>query len=434
MPANTPLTLSQFQYYVGNALRAVPQLQRCWIVAELSDLAVKGGHCYMELLEKDARGTTVAKARAMIWAREFPYLRRKFYDATGRDLSSGIKVMVCGSATYHSVFGFSITISDIDPSYTVGDMERLRREILMRLHNEGVIGFNRSLPLSITPQRIAIISAEGAAGYGDFMNELLSAPEQFAVYPMLFPAVMQGERTAPSVLHALDLIEGTADMWDCVVIIRGGGATTDLNGFDNYDLARRVATFGIPVYVGIGHERDRTVLDEVAAVRCKTPTAVAAYINDTLRNTLALTTQLVDRAARYCSDAIHGEKRRLDSIETSLPSRASNCLLKARMNLNNLCQRVAKDAAAKVAGERTTISRLALRSENGAKTVVSNARLRLQRLDDMSRLLSPDNTLRRGYSITRVNGKAVRDASLLHPGDTITTTLANGTLTSKIEN
>lgn len=194
--------------------------------------------------------------------------------------------------------------------------------------------------LSPTPQKIAVISAEGAAGYGDFMNQIEHNPDGFAIYTMLFSASMQGDRTAPTVLHALDMVEQTAHMWDAVAIIRGGGATTDLNGFDNYDIARRVATFPLPVIVGIGHERDRTVLDEIACVRCKTPTAVAAYIIDTLRVAYTAATDRVRRIAQYGAEALRGEHLRLTNLTQTIPALAKNSVMHEQLKLNTLAQNI----------------------------------------------------------------------------------------------
>lgn len=451
---NGRMTLSQFQQLVTNAINKEFALKNVWVQAEFSDLRIVGGHCYMELIEKDSAGTTRAKIRAMIWSGTLSALRRKFYDATGRDIASGMKVLVRGSATHHSIYGLSFTISDIDPSFTLGDMERVRREILERLTREGVIEKNRRLQLSPAPQRIAVISAEGAAGYGDFMNQIARNPEGFAIYTLLFPATMQGERTTATVMEALDKVEMTAatGKWDAVAIIRGGGATTDMNGFDNLELARRVATFPLPVIVGIGHERDRTVLDEIACIRCKTPTAVAAFIVDTLRMAYTAASDLVQRIARYGTEALRGEHLRLAGLSQSLPALARNRVIQEKMELSRLSQsipalvqgRVARQRVcltdyagklqrgvdARIHAEQKLIARAALMLENRSGSLIQRERLRLQRLDDMLRLLSPNNTLRRGYSITRVNGHAVSDASKISPGTTVETTLASGKIIS----
>jgi len=449
---NDSLTLSQFQQLVTNAINKESGLKNVWVQAEFSDLRIAGGHCYMELIEKDTAGTTRAKIRAMIWSGTLGPLRHKFFNATGRDIASGMKVLVRGSASHHSIYGLSFTINDIDPSYTLGDMERVRREILDRLARERVIDHNKSLQPPIDLRRIAVISAPGAAGYGDFMNQIGLNHDGFVIYTMLFPAVMQGERTAPSVMDALNKVEMSRAHWDAVVIIRGGGATTDLNGFDNYDLARRVATFPLPVIVGIGHERDRTVLDEIACVRCKTPTAVAAFILDTLRTAYRTATDLVNRIARYSSEAMRGEHLRLSTLQQNIPALARNRILREKMTLTRLSQmlpsliqnrvtgqrltlsdyaaRLRRDTDLRLNNERNRLERAVMRLSAGAANVSQREQLRLRRISDMLRVLSPENTLRRGYSITRVNGHAVTDPASIAPGTEIETTLATGTLTS----
>ncbi len=428
--ATNHISLLQLQQMVTATLQSNPNLRGVWVMAELSDVRFSGGHCYMELIEKNAAGTTCAKIRANIWANTLPGLRSKFYAATGRDIASGIKVLVRGSVNHHAIYGLSFNIVDINPDYTLGDMERIRREILNRLVREGVAGRNKALPFPMAPQKIAVISAAGAAGYGDFINQLEGGG--FAIYPMLFSAVLQGDRTAPSVMAALDKVEMAVDFWDCVVIIRGGGATTDLNGFDNLELARRVATFPIPVVVGIGHERDRTVLDELACVRCKTPTAVAAFLLDRLNTSFTAVTDAVRRIAKYSADALKGEHLRLANIEQSIPAILTQRSLKAKMRLQQLAGSLGRGVSARFASENDRISRLGLRVGSAAKSGIGNASLKLERLESMLRVLSPENTLKRGYSITRVAGHAVSDIADLRPGETIETIFADGSAFSTV--
>lgn len=267
---------------LNTALRAAVDKafpDKYWVCAEVSELHVNAaGHCYLELIEKNARGATVARQRAMIWAPVFRLLKPYFEQETGFAFSAGIKVLVQVSVAFHELYGMSLVIGDINPTYTLGDAARRRAEILRRLVDEGVIDMNRELALPIVPQRIAVISSGTAAGYGDFIDQLQNNPYRYVFYPVLFPAVMQGERTESSVIEALNRIYAAIDHFDCVVIIRGGGATSDLGSFDSYPLAANVAQFPLPVVVGIGHDRDETVLDHVAAVRVKTPTAAAEWL------------------------------------------------------------------------------------------------------------------------------------------------------------
>lgn len=448
------LTLSQFALAVGDSIRRCPATQGAWIVAELSDVRVSGGHCYMELIEKDARGATVAKMRGMIWASSFYQLRAKFMAATGREIGSGMKVMVRGSATFHNVYGLAVNISDIDPSYTLGDMERLRREILLRLEKEGIINANKGIPLPADLQRIAVISAGGAAGYGDFMKQLDMNARGFRFYTHLFEAVMQGDRTSSSVRAALAEVRKTAHLWDCVVIVRGGGATSDLNGFDDYELARAVALFPLPVLVGIGHERDRTVLDEIANTRLKTPTAVGAFLVDRLTQAWEAALTLTNRIASFAADRIKGEhivlshlgasvpmlakariadaRLRLSRIATGLPAVSSGRIARSLASLDALARMMETAAANRTSTERTALDRLADTLADAAGARLRDAASRLDALASLTDALSPSATLGRGYSITRCGGKTVRSAAHLLPGARIETTLADGTVTSEV--
>lgn len=454
MPHNKPFSLSELQQLLGSTIRMNPQLQNVWVTAEMSDLRVTGGHCYMELIEKDSGGTTVAKTRAMIWASNLYGLRSKFYAATGRDIATGMKVMVKGSVNHHSLYGLSFVINDIDPSYTLGDLERLRKEILQKLEREGMLRANLAYQMPRTPLRIAVVSAPGAAGYGDFMNQLHTNPDGFKFYPFLFPAVMQGDRTSVSVRQALDMVASTIDLWDCVVIIRGGGSTSDLNGFDEYELAKAVATFPLPVVVGIGHERDRTVLDEIACVRCKTPTAVAAYLIDSLRMAYGDLLDNVRKIARYSADRLQGEKYRLANMEVSLPavvkarimtserelSQLSHSLERGAIltlnshkdKLRRLSHAVALNASKTTAGEIERVQMLKIRYANALKNLLRQPTMRLDAIENMVRVLSPENTIKRGYSITMLNGKAVSSLNQLKDGDVIETRLADGLVVSKV--
>lgn len=447
-----PMSLSMLAQLVGDSIRRNPALQQVWVMAELSDVRASG-HCYMELIEKDVFGRTTAKMRAQIWQSTYTVLDRKFRIATGSGIVSGLKVMVRGSVTHHNLYGLSFNITDIDPSFTLGDMERLRREILQRLAAENILDANQRLPLPLLPQKIAVISAPGAAGFGDFMNQLTNNPEGFVLYPLLFEAIMQGERTASSVIDALDRIEQAVDFWDCVVIIRGGGATTDLNGFDNLELARKVATFPLPVIVGIGHERDRTVLDEIANVRCKTPTAVAEFLIDRLRGAYSVVTVNVDLIIRRCSELLSGEERRLqnsrssipvllgrnlqlaearlDKITSLLPATVNARIQQSSARLRDRAAAIPYIAAARIDAGKRQIDMTAAKLPLQTSSLLKDAAARLDNLSGMVRLLSPQNTLKRGYSITRSGGKALTSTEGMAQGEIIETILADGKIISK---
>lgn len=427
------VTLLELNRFVAG-LVMTPATQNVWVTAELSDVAERGGHCYMELLQKNPQtGATEAKARAAIWANRYVQIREQFYRATGQRFATGLKVMVLASVSMHPVYGLSLVITAVDPSYTMGDLMRRRNEILARLKSDGILDLNRSLPVDGPLLRVAVISAEGAAGYGDFMNQMQANPCNLRFTIKLFPAVMQGERTPATVMAALEAVNVDIDNWDCVVIIRGGGATSDLIAFDDYDLAAHVAQFPLPVIVGIGHERDVTVLDYVAAVRVKTPTAAAEWLLGMGKRHLDALDALGRAIVTAVRERIAGSKEQLGLIEGRLPSLPPAVLDRARMRLDryamglhNISSRHIQPRLVKL---ESTQSALALTLDG----VLRRQGARLDAIRSMLEALSPEATLRRGYSITRRDGRAVTSASQLHPGDEVITTLAEGTVTSVVK-
>ena len=268
-----------------------------WLEAELSEARLaSNGHFYVEFVQKDDSGRTlVAKARGVAWARTYNMIAPLFERATGERLRAGMKVRVLVTVAFHELYGYSLNVVNIDPSFTLGDLAQRRREILAQLEAGGILEDNRQLPLPALLKRIAVVSSAGAAGYGDFCNQLANNDYGLCFHVQLFPAVMQGANVEESVLAALAAIADEAERWDFVVVIRGGGATSDLADFDSYPLAAAVAQMPLPVLVGIGHERDETVLDFVAHTRVKTPTAAAAFIIDHGAQQLALLDELQGR-------------------------------------------------------------------------------------------------------------------------------------------
>ena len=275
--------LSDLQSEIREAIRSNFSRPR-WVVAEISDLNENfSGHCYLDLVEKDEHSDNLlAKARATIWASAYRMLKPFFETTTGYELTAGIKIMVSATVEYHPVYGLSLNVKDIDPSYTLGDVERRRKEIISRLEKEGVLDMNRDTDLPLVPQKIAIISSKTAAGYEDFLEQLLNNGYGYKFYTKLFPAVMQGEKTESSIIQALEEIFEHESFFDLVVIIRGGGSKSDLASFDSYELAFHVSQFPLPVITGIGHEQDDTIVDLIAHTRLKTPTAVAEFLIDRL--------------------------------------------------------------------------------------------------------------------------------------------------------
>ncbi|MBQ6080527.1 MAG: exodeoxyribonuclease VII large subunit [Muribaculaceae bacterium] len=427
------ISLSEFNSRIERVLNGDASLFNQWVIAETSDLRLnRSGHCYTELIEKDSRGETVAKISAAIWAGNYSKLYHKFLNATGQVLATGMKVMVNVSVSYHRLFGMKVVINDIDPNYTMGDMARQRQEIINRLTQEGIIDMNKQLPWPEVPQRIAIISADGAAGYGDFMNQLHRNSYGLQFYTCLFNAVMQGAQTVPTVLAALDRINTHLELFDCVVIIRGGGATSELNSFDNYDLAANVAQFPLPVIVGIGHERDVTVLDSVAAMPVKTPTAAAEWLIQRGTDALAHLNELQEAVTTAVRETVGQAREQLAYFTSMIPAAARRILDTNRIRLDNNARAIPLAVTNLVSTQRTRLDRAAERVGEAVTRAMQREQQRLQALDDKATLLSPVNTLRRGYSLVMRDGKCVTSSDQLQPGDHINVQFAAGTADASV--
>ena len=421
------MTLSAFNARIEQLIGGEAMLQNQWVIAETSDLRLnRSGHCYLELIEKDGQGVTIARVGAAIWANKYRTLYYDFQRATGQTLASGMKVLVNVTATYHRLYGMKVIINDIDPNYTLGDMARQRQEIINRLKAEGILDMNKELPWPEVPQRIAIISAEGAAGYGDFMNQLQGNPYGLQFYPCLFHAVMQGDQTVPTVLGALDRINRYIDLFDCVVIIRGGGSTSDLNSFDNYDLASTVAQFPIPVIVGIGHERDVTVLDDVASIRVKTPTAAAEWLIQCGTTALSRLNELQEAVVTSVRDTVSQAREQLAYFTSMIPATARRIIDTNRIRLDNHARNIPVAATNLIASQRMRLERSFERIGDALQGIMQREQQRLQALDDKATLLSPVNTLRRGYSLVKRGDRYISTASDLQPGDQVTLQFAVG--------
>ena len=381
-----------------------------WVEAELSECRETRGHCYMELIQKDELSATpVAKAPAKCWANKWLTIRPYFERITGQQLHAGMKVLLQVYPQFHEAYGFSWIVNDIDPTYTIGDMARKRQEIIKKLKDEGVFDLQKELQLPMFCQRIAVISSQTAAGYGDFCNQLADNPYGFKFETQLFPATMQGEGVEQSIINALERIYDTD--YDCVVIIRGGGATSDMSGFDTLALAENVANFPIPIITGIGHERDESILDMVSHTRVKTPTAAAAFLIEHLKEVLDVIDSSQDRITRYAQQKLTTLNSQLAIVSESIPRLFSLVMTRQESKLDMLEQRM-----------RTSIDRR-LTSESH----------KLELISEKLKALDPTLLLARGYSITMHNGHAVKDASSLAPGTEIETRLAKGTIHSIIK-
>jgi len=407
-----------------------PEVQNCWVTAETSDLRVSRGHCYLELIQKDDNGATVAKLSAVIWANTFAMLDAHFLQVTGKHLASAMKVMVKVNANFHEQYGLKAVISDIYPEFTLGDMERIRQEIIMRLTKEGIIDMNKQLSWPLAPQRIAVISAHGAAGYGDFLNHLNNNRYNLKFYTCLFEAVMQGVNTVPSVIAALDRIAAAEELFDCVVIIRGGGSTSDLNSFDNYELGANIAQFPLPVITGIGHDRDVTIPDMVSKLHVMTPTAAAEFLVQCGIAQLNRLSEIANDVVSSTREAIAHAREQLSYYGNYIPLSAQKLAETNRAKLSGIAQAIPLILRARIDSENSHINRLVDVIKTSTTARMEKEGMKLSALTDKVQLLSPQNILNRGYSLTTLNGHVVTSVSAIHSGDCLVTTLKDGTIES----
>ncbi|MDD6111860.1 MAG: exodeoxyribonuclease VII large subunit [Prevotellaceae bacterium] len=405
-----------------------------WVEAEISELRENGGHCYLELIEKDKRyNTPIAKASARCWRQTWGMVKPYFENTTGQQLKAGMKVLIEVYAQFHEAYGFSWIISDIDPNYTLGDMARKRQEIIKRLKEEGVFDLNKQLDLPLFSQRIAVISSKSAAGYGDFANQLYGNQYGYYFEAELFAATMQGEDVERSIIKALNAINDRCDDFDCVVIIRGGGATSDMSGFDALELAENVANFPLPIITGIGHDRDECILDMVSHTRVKTPTAAAALLIDNLHTAERRIDDARQRIANLTSRKMEVEKLRLSRLAERLPALFGSVKDKQEARLNILQERLFRLAEIRLSNCENIVGQLEKKISLTAEHLLMVEKHRLELLEGRAQNLDPQLLLRRGYSITLVGGKALRDPSQVKQGDKIETRLEKGTIISTID-
>ena len=404
------MTLFELNHIVRSVLES-SLVEEYWVEGEFADASVGfGGHFYGELVQKDRQGRNiVARARVTCWARNYNIISMRFQKETGEMLRRGLHVKLLVKVTFHEQYGYALNILDADSSFTLGDMAKRRREILAQLQQDGIINDNKELPLPSLLKHIAVISSAGAAGYGDFCNQLEHNDYGLFFHYHLFPAVMQGTNVEESIMTALAAIADEAHRWDCVVIIRGGGATGDLSDFDSYPLAAAVAQMPIPVVVGIGHERDETVLDFVAHTRVKTPTAAATF--------------LIDNGALQLA--------RLDDIQNRMIQGVSLLCERQQRSIDQLTGRLTSAPRQRLLTEQHHLEMLQNRYMQATKFMLQNSKLKLVNLETRYTMLDPDLLLKRGYSITyTVGGQLLRSAKDLHQGDQLITRFVDGIVKS----
>ena len=429
-----------------------------WITAEITEVQLnRSGHCYLQLADKrEQEDSIVATARGTIWAFTFRTLRPYFETTTGRQLEKGMKVLLNVEVVFHELYGYSLNIRDIDPTYTIGNLERKKREILAQLEADGVIDMNRELEFPVLPKTIAVISSPTAAGLGDFMNQLQTNPYGYRFQVKLFPAIMQGDKTTDSVIAALERIYEYESVFDVVVIIRGGGSQTDLGCFDSYEMAANIAQFPLPVIAGIGHERDETIVDRVAHMRVKTPTAAAAFLIETFREQDGQLETWKNDFIVGVQELLHNEQNRQVVRISDFKRSVQVVLTGNRTNLKLLSQRLDHASENYIRNRQVYFDRLKMKITGRIDVLADRQRNRLENFgkalqqqtgrifaDQHRRLelaattikyVDPKNVLERGYSITRLNGKAVRKAAVLQAGEIVETELAHGKIQCQILN
>ncbi|MDR3251174.1 MAG: exodeoxyribonuclease VII large subunit [Tannerella sp.] len=427
-----------------------------WVRAETSDVRVNAssGHCYLEFIEKDEKtGQTLAKARGAIWSNTFHVLRPYFETETGQAFGSGMKVLVNVSVEFHEIYGYSLNVTDIDPSYTIGDIVRKRKEIILRLQEEGVFTLNKELPFPALPQRIAVITSPTAAGYEDFADQLKNNEYGFSFYVKLFPAVMQGEKTEKSIIEALNRIFSSLEMFDVVVIIRGGGSASELNIFDSYRLAANCAQFPLPVITGIGHERDDTVVDMVANTRLKTPTAVAAFLIEKMYRELAMLQDFEQKIYGKITARLNSEKYLLQSITAKFPVTITGLIEQNRRRLNALMShltalpqwirrfeekidetpaRLQRAVNAIISTRSALLADMPERLRKSVDAIYAERKRALELDEQYIKMASPEYILKRGYTLVYKDGKIVKQADGVSSGDDIAVKFHDGEKKGKI--
>lgn len=405
-----------------------------WVEAEIADARESKGHLYLELIEKDeSTNIPIARASAKCWRSSWLMIGPHFERVAGVKLRAGLQIMIQVHAQFHAQYGFSWIIDDINPEYTMGSMARKRNEIIAQLKSEGVFELQRELCLPLFAQRIAVISSASAAGYGDFCNQLQHNEYGFRFQMQLFQAFMQGEQVEQSIVAALNLISTKEDDFDCVVIIRGGGATADLSGFDTLVLAENVANFPLPVITGIGHERDESILDMVAHTRVKTPTAVAAFLIDHLAATLNRIEQAQMSIQRMVEHRIQHEKLHLQQLSTHIPILFSMVKNRENARLDDYWHALLQRVMLHLQQSKMRVELLSNKVIPATTNKLMAEQHKLQLLEQRVDGVNPERMLRLGYSLTYKNGYVLRNVNEVKAGDEITTRLEGGIITSVVK-
>ncbi len=423
-----------------------------WLIAEIAEMRIAGaGHCYLDLVEKKD-GRILARMRANIWKFQYERIATNFFASTGNTLQKGLKVLLSVSVSFHEQYGVSLVVKNIDPSYSLGDLERRKKEIIKKLTEQGLLNKNRALDLELVPKRIAVVSSETAAGYGDFINQLKTNPKRYCFEPELFQTIMQGENTAVSVIESLSQI--AEQSFDCVVIIRGGGASLDLAGFDDFELGKTIANYPLPVITGIGHERDETIPDLVAHTGLKTPTAVAEFLIEkmsdfeeyyiglrealiyfsreqitqckiTLRNLSHVTKTETQRGLEM-------NRKRLIEIKSDLPRISDAFLKRKQKNLISSFQSISVFKGKSINQQYKKLLRFQSILESSSRQFMKKEEGHLKLIENTIKLIDPVGVLKRGYALILKDGNVVKSTSNLTIGSEVEIKLKDGVKKSKI--
>ena len=406
--AHNRLTLSQLQRLIGEAVGSALPLP-VWVSAEIAEMKVNySGHCYLELVEKsgaDGSGAVAtAQARAVIWRSAYPSIAARFERESGSRLAAGMKILCKAQVNYHPLYGLSLQITDIDASYTLGDMERAKQQAIAQLQSDGVWDMNREQAMPAVVERIAVVSSATAAGWRDFMREAGKSPYRLQI--VLFEAVMQGVAAEQSIIDALTAIAESEEQFDAVAIIRGGGSTSDLNCFNSYRLASYIAQFPLPVLTGIGHDKDVSVCDMVAHTMLKTPTAVAVWLYERSAEADGATEAAAIRLRDICTRITHAQTLLLERLTAEMRRAAGVALTGAKAKTDN--------------------AEVLLRNTVG--TTLKRERQRVEAYAALAENYAPERLLKLGFAVVSANGRTVRSTAEVSVGDELDLRLADGTL------
>jgi len=408
---NEKLTLTDLQLLIRDSLYiALPEMY--WVIAEISEIKENSaGHCYLELIEKHPDESNVrAKIKAIIWSKRYRFIKSLFENTTGESIKEGLKILVKAKVEYHEIYGLSLVITDIDPAFTIGELAVKRQQIIHRLEQEGVITMNKEIDFPYAPQRIAVISSKNAAGYTDFIKQLKGNSFGYTFYTALFESAMQGSDLENDIINALNKIADNSDQFDLVVIIRGGGSQADLSWFDNYNIAYHITQFPLPVITGIGHDKDMSVTDLVANKALKTPTATAEFIIECLSDAENHIYEMWQRIREISVQYTAGATLVLTNHASTLTAAAKSYTQTKKYSVDSLLT--------------------SLKSKTLNYTNTKNSKLNI--LEVSLNILNPDNVLKRGYTITSLNGKIIKSKANLKEDDVIDTTFSDGKVKSRV--